>query len=148
MGISRSSKRQFIVLLKQAEADVSTQGLGHQYGISEQTFYRWRKESGGLGTGELKQLKQHQEESHSLKGLIADLTLDKQILHEVLGKTPENRKAASVHRLDPGRVSSLGTQRLCVATEPSIELLPEPRGRQTSASHAVEGAVSLQASLW
>ena len=49
MRKSRFSERQIVVILKQAEAGVSVQDLIRKYGISEQTFYRWRKQYGGLG---------------------------------------------------------------------------------------------------
>ena len=75
-----------MVVLKQAEAGVPVQDLIRKNGISEQTFYRWRKQYGGLGASELQQLKQLCEENGRLKGLVADLTLDKQILQEVLSK--------------------------------------------------------------
>jgi putative transposase len=75
-----------VVVLKQAEAGVPVQDLIRKYGISEQTFYRWRKKYGGLGASELQELKQLRDENRRLKGLVADLTLDKQILQEVLSK--------------------------------------------------------------
>ena len=62
------------------------QDLIRKYGISEQTFYRWRKKYGGLGASEPQELKQLRDENRRLKGLVADLTLDKQILQEVLSK--------------------------------------------------------------
>ncbi len=86
MRKSRFSERQIVVVLKQAEAGVPVQDLIRKYGISEQTFYRWRKQYGGLGASELQQLKQLREENRRLKGLVADLTLDKQILQEVLSR--------------------------------------------------------------
>jgi putative transposase len=55
-------------------------------GVSEQTFYRWRKVYGGLGVGELRRVKQLEEENRKLKQLVADLSLDKHILQDVLAK--------------------------------------------------------------
>jgi len=55
-------------------------------GISEQTFYRWKKKYGGLGTSELRRLKQLEEENRKLKKLVADLSLDKLMLQDVLSK--------------------------------------------------------------
>lgn len=86
MRKSRFSERQIVVVLKQAEAGVPVKDLIRKNGISEQTFYRWKKKYGGLGASELQQLKQLKEENRRLKGLVADLTLDKQILQEVLSK--------------------------------------------------------------
>jgi len=86
MRRSRFSEAQIVVVLKQAEAGVPVQELIRKYGISEQTFYRWRKKYGGLEASEVQELKQLREENRRLKGLVADLTLDKQILQEVLSK--------------------------------------------------------------
>jgi len=55
-------------------------------GISEQTFYRWKKVYGGLGVGELRRLKLLEEENRKLKQLVADLSLDKNILQDFLAK--------------------------------------------------------------
>jgi putative transposase len=57
-----------------------------KYGIAEQTFYRWKKRFGKLAPSEIKKLKQLEEENRRLKGLVADLTLDKQMLQDVLRK--------------------------------------------------------------
>ena len=86
MRKSRFSDKQIVVILKQAEAGVPIGDLVRKHGISEATFYRWRKQYGGLGVSELQELRQLKEENRRLKGLVADLTLDKQILQEVLAK--------------------------------------------------------------
>lgn len=86
MRKSRFSEAQIVVVLKQAEAGVPIVQLIRKYNISEQTFYRWRKKYGSLEASELKQLRALKEENRRLKGLVADLSLDKQILQEVLAK--------------------------------------------------------------
>jgi putative transposase len=57
-----------------------------EMGVSQQTLYAWRRRYAGLGTSELRELRQLREENHKLKGLVADLSLDKHILQEVLSK--------------------------------------------------------------
>ena len=86
MRKSRFSEAQIVVVLKQAEAGVPVQELIRKYGISEQTFYRWRKKYGGLEASEVQELKQLREENRRVEGPAADLPLDKQILQEVLSK--------------------------------------------------------------
>jgi putative transposase len=55
-------------------------------GITEQTYYRWKKKYGGMGMSELRRLKQLEEENRRLKQMVADLSLDKHMLQEVLTK--------------------------------------------------------------
>ena len=55
-------------------------------GVSEQTLYRWNKVYGGLGVGELRRVKQLEDENRKLKQLVADLSLDKHVLQDVLAK--------------------------------------------------------------
>ena len=86
MRKSRFTERQIVVVLKQAESGTPVIEICRKMGVSQQTFYRWRKQYGGLGASELQQLKQLRGENRRLKGLVADLTLDKQILQEVSSK--------------------------------------------------------------
>ena len=77
---------QIAFALKQANTGTPVAEVLRRMGISEQTFYRWKKLSGGLGTGELRRLKQLEDENRKLKQLVTDLSLDKHILHDVLAK--------------------------------------------------------------
>jgi putative transposase len=86
MKRSKFSEAQIVAALKQAELGVPIKDLIRKYGISEATFYAWRKKYGGLSTDELKRLRELEQENRRLKGLVADLSLDKQILQEVLSK--------------------------------------------------------------
>jgi putative transposase len=72
--------------LKQAEVGTSVDEVCRQMGISDATFYNWRKKYGGLGPSELRRLKQLEEENAKLKRLVADLSLDKAMLQDVLAK--------------------------------------------------------------
>lgn len=64
-------------------------------GVSEQTFYRWKKVHGGLGVGELRRVRQLEEENRKLKQLVADLSLDKHILQDVLAKSSDTWAAGA-----------------------------------------------------
>ena len=86
MKRKRFSTEQIVAVLKQAEMGMAVADLIRQIGISEQTFYRWKKQYAGMGIGEVRRLKQLDEENRRLKQLVADLTLDKQMLQEVLSK--------------------------------------------------------------
>jgi len=82
----RFNVEQIVAVLKQAEAGVPLAELIRRVGISEQTFYRWKKQNVGLEVDQVRQLKQLQEENTRLKQLVADLTLDKAMLQDVLSK--------------------------------------------------------------
>ena len=86
MKRKRFSVEQIVGVLKQAEVGVPVAELIRRVGISEQTFYRWKKQYVGLEVDQVRQLKQLQEENGRLKRLVADLTLDKTMLQEVLSK--------------------------------------------------------------
>jgi putative transposase len=82
----RFNVEQIVAVLKQAEAGVPLAELIRRVGISEQTFYRWKKKYVGLEVDQVRQLKQLQEENTRLKRLVADLTLDRAMLQDVLSK--------------------------------------------------------------
>ena len=86
MKKKRFSVEQIVGVLKQAEVGVPVGELVRKVGISEQTFYRWKKHYVGLEIDQVRQLKQLQEENQRLKRLVADLTLDKTMLQDVLAK--------------------------------------------------------------
>jgi putative transposase len=82
----RYSVEQIVAILKQAEVGVPVVELIRQAGISEQTFYRWKKHYVGLEVDQVRQLRQVQEENVRLKRLVAELILDKTMLQDVLAK--------------------------------------------------------------
>jgi putative transposase len=77
---------QIVAVLKQAELGVPVGELIRQVGITEQTLYRWKKQYKGLETDLVRQFKQLQEENVRLKRLVAELSLDKRMLQDVLAK--------------------------------------------------------------
>ena len=86
MKQKRFAVEQIVAILKQAEAGLPVVELIRKVGISEQTFYRWKKAYGSLEVDQVRQLKQLQEENARLKHLVADLTLDKAMLQDVVKK--------------------------------------------------------------
>jgi putative transposase len=74
--------------LKQAELGTPVTEVCRKMGVSEATFFRWKQKFGGLGPSELRKLRQLEEENTKLKKLVADLSLDKAMLQEVLSKKP------------------------------------------------------------
>lgn len=86
MKKTKFTEEQIAFALKQAETGTSVQEVIRELGISEQTFYNWKKKYGGLGPSELRKLKQLEEENFRLKKMVADLSLDKQMLQDVLSK--------------------------------------------------------------
>lgn len=85
MKRKRFSVEQIVAVVKQSEV-VPVAELIRRVGISEQTLYRWKKQYQGMETDQIRQLKQLQEENGRLKRLVADLTLDKTMLQDVLSK--------------------------------------------------------------
>ena len=80
------SVEQIVAALKQAELGMPVADLIRQLGISEQTYYRWKKQYAGLESNQVRELKQLQDENARLKKLVADLSLDKAILQDIAVK--------------------------------------------------------------
>ena len=86
MKRSKFTEEQVTYVLRQAEAVTAVEDICRSMGISQATFYIWKKKFGELGASEVRRLRQLEEENLRLKKLVADLTLDKSILQEVIKK--------------------------------------------------------------
>lgn len=84
MKRSKFSDQQIAFILRQAEEGTPVEEVCRKAGISVQTYYRWRKKYGGLMPSEMKRLKQLEEENGRLKKIVADLSLDKEMLQDVI----------------------------------------------------------------
>ena len=82
----RFSEAQIAFALRQAASGTPVAEIVRKMGVTEQSFYRWKKHYGDLGVPEILQLRQVEDENRRLKRLVADLTLDKQMLQDVLSK--------------------------------------------------------------
>ena len=86
MRTSQFTEQQVVAALRQAENGTPVGEVCRKLGISEQTFYRWKRKFAGMGVAELRRLRQVEDENRRLKQLVADLTLDRQMLQEALRK--------------------------------------------------------------
>jgi len=86
MNKAAFTEEQIAYALRQAEAGTPVVEVRRKLGVSEQTFYRWKRRFAGMGVADLRRLRQLEEENHRLKQLVADLTLDKHMLQEVIRK--------------------------------------------------------------
>ena len=86
MKRKRFATEQIIKILKEAELGIKSAELFRKHGIAEQTFYNWRNKYGGMDISEAKRLKALEDENHRLKRLVADLSLDNQVLKDLLEK--------------------------------------------------------------
>jgi putative transposase len=86
MKRKRFTEEQIAYALRQAESGTPVAEICRTMSVSEQSFYRWKKKFQGMGIAELRRLRQLEKENRELKKLVADLSLDKQMLQDVLGK--------------------------------------------------------------
>ena len=84
MKRKRYTDEQIAFALRQADSGTSVEEICRKLGVSEATFYRWKKQFAGMGVVEIRRLKQLEEENPKLKRLVADLSLDKTMLQDVL----------------------------------------------------------------
>jgi putative transposase len=104
MKRSRYSDEQIAYALRQADGGAPVADVCRQMGISEATFYIWKKKYANLGTSEIRELRQLRDENAKLKRLVADLTLDKHILGEIIRK----KKSKAGTQARARRVGSYG----------------------------------------
>jgi putative transposase len=86
MKKKRYTDEQIAYALRQAESGTKVSELCRQMGVSPQTFYSWRRKYAGMGVAELRELRQLRQENKKLKQLVADLSLDKHMLQDVISK--------------------------------------------------------------
>ena len=86
MRTSRFTEQQVVAAIRQVEGGATVGDVCRKLGISEQTFYRWKRKYAGIGVAELRRFRQVEDENRRLKQLVADLTLDRQMLQEALRK--------------------------------------------------------------
>lgn len=86
MKKSKFTEAQIVFSLKQSEQGVRVDELCRKMGISEATFYNWKKKYGGMGVSELREFRMLKDENARLKQMVADLSLDKQMLQDVIKK--------------------------------------------------------------
>jgi putative transposase len=86
MRKSEFTEEQIAFALRQAEAGTPVEEICRKLGVTQATFYRWKKKFAGMGVSEVRRLKQLEEENRKLKQLVADLSLDKHMLQEIVRK--------------------------------------------------------------
>ena len=82
----RCSEEQIIYALRQTDGGRKIADVCRELGVTEQTYHRWKRQYSGMGVSELRRLKKLEDETSSLRKLVADLSLDKHILQEIVSK--------------------------------------------------------------
>jgi putative transposase len=130
MKKSRYTEEQIAFALRQAEGGTPVADVCRQVGVSEASFYVWKKKYGKLGLTEIRELRQLRDENARLKRLVADLTLDKHILGEVIAKKgSEARPASRAGGLDQGALSGGHGASLSAGALLARRVLPQEHGQ-------------------
>lgn len=138
MKKSRFTEEQIVFALKQAELGTPVPEVCRKLGISDATFYTWRKKYGGISPSELKHMRQQEEENLRLKRLIADLSLDKAMLQDVLAKRADAGTPARMGQEFTGPVRcQRKTNLLCTPVQPQLVSISfcGRRRQRTAATH-------------
>jgi putative transposase len=113
----RYTEAQTAFALRQAESGTPVAEIIRKMGISEVTFYRWKKRFAGMGVAEIRRLKQLEDENRRLKQMVADLTLEKQMLQDVLSKKalrPSVKRELVEEMKTFARYPNGGPARICI----------------------------------
>ena len=92
MKKSRFSESQIVKILQEAEAGVAVEELSRQHGFSKATFYKWKAKYGGMSVSEVKRMKELEEENRRLKQMYANLSLEHEVLKDILEKNSPSRR--------------------------------------------------------
>jgi putative transposase len=126
MKKSKFTEEQIAYALRQVESGTPPADVCRQLGVSEATFYIWKKKYAHLGVAELRKLRSLEEENSRLKRLVADLSLDKHMLTEALRKRSKARAPTRVGRLVSGDLRRQGRAGLSAgAIQPDRVVSPE-----------------------
>ncbi len=149
MKKSKFTEQQIAFALRQAETGTKVKEIVRKLGITEQTFYRWKWKYGGLGPSELRKLRLLEEENKKLKQIVADLSLDKAMLQEVIENDSEGRSEAPPRSVSAGELPGQRTPSLSrIAIGPHQLSLPvSPQGSHRS-SAANQGTRRGTRSVW
>ena len=83
---TRFTEQQIVKVLKEAEAGIAVTDLSRQYGFSKSSFYKWKAKYGGMEASDLRRMKDLEEENRKLKQMYADISLEYQVLKEIVEK--------------------------------------------------------------
>ena len=145
MAKKRHTPEQIINKLREAEVLLSKgmemPKIFRKLAVSEQTYYRWRKEYGGVRSDQAKRLKEFEKENVRLEKFVAELSLDKQMLEEIARESSEPVEAATGCRTSPGSLRSLRETRLSCGAAAAVDAAKDTKaaGRRATTGSTFDG---------